>query len=193
MLWIICILTMLDVFGKLKAIKNILLLYTMKTLLLNKRCRFPFLKKHFKRKKQINWRTTTYSKSHHWAPLMMYNLLAVWRLLKQTNILESVGWITHFEALKKRKWRSYEWLVKQWIRVYYTTGSHQYLFIMSVWEINLLANLYSPQLIPVFLPERFCSRMSVAQLFNSAIKNSESHGPLELERHCKVWYQTRNE
>lgn len=41
---------MLDVFGKLKAIKNILLLYTMKTLLLNKRCHFSF-KKNFKKKK----------------------------------------------------------------------------------------------------------------------------------------------
>lgn len=68
------------------------------------------------------------------------------------------------------------------------------IFVYYVrWGINLLANLYSPQLIPVFLPECFCSRMSVAQLFNYAIKNSESHGPLELERHYKVWYQTRND
>lgn len=37
-----CILAMLDVFGKLKAIKNILLLYTIKTLLLNKRCHVSF-------------------------------------------------------------------------------------------------------------------------------------------------------
>ena len=44
---------MLDVFGKLKAIKNILLLYTMKTLLLNKRCHFSFKKKLKKEKSKL--------------------------------------------------------------------------------------------------------------------------------------------
>ena len=42
---------MLDVFGKLKAIKNILLLYIIKTLLLNKRCHVSFFKKNVKKKK----------------------------------------------------------------------------------------------------------------------------------------------
>lgn len=105
--------------------------------------------------------------------------------------MRSVGWITCLEALK-RKWRSSEWVAKQWIRMYYTAGSHQYLFVMSVWGINWFANLYSPQLIPMFLHERFCSTMRTAQLLNGAIKNSESHGPLEIERQCKLWYQLTN-
>lgn len=68
--------------------------------------------------------------------------------------MRSVGWITCLDALK-RKWGSYEWMAKQWIRIYYTAGSYQYLFVMLVWGINRFANLYSPQLIPVFLHERF--------------------------------------
>ena len=40
---------MLDVFGKRKAIKNVLLLYIIKTLLLNKRCHVSFKKKNFKK------------------------------------------------------------------------------------------------------------------------------------------------
>lgn len=73
----------------------------------------------------------------------------------------------------KRKWWSSKWVEKQWIRMYYTTGNHQYLFIMSVWEINLLADLYSLQLIPLFQPELLCFSLSATQLLNGAIKYSE--------------------
>lgn len=83
-------------------------------------------------------------------------------------------------------------MAKQWIRMYYTAGSYQYLFVMLVWGINRFTNLYSPQLIPVFLHERFCSTMRVAQLLNVTIKNSESYGSLELERQCKLWYLLTN-
>lgn len=76
--------------------------------------------------------------------------------------------------------------------MYDTAGSHQYLFIMSAQGINLLANSHSPQIMPVFPLERFCSTLRAAQLFNGAIKNSGSHGPLDMERPCKAGHQIAN-